>query len=204
MGSHPVPPEQWAGRDFGITDLIASSHRRISPPVQRKASFSPVFDPRTRILILGSLPGEESLRQAQYYAHPQNRFWDLVGAAIGTDLRALAYPDRLAALLRHNVGLWDVIADARRTGSLDSAIRDARSNDLRQLAMSLPLLEAIAFNGKKSSSTGRKLLGKDGERYRLVDLPSSSPAYAAMPFVEKLSRWAVIGSMIGDQNKANS
>jgi double-stranded uracil-DNA glycosylase len=178
-----------------------SSH---PPPVQRKTSFSPVTDSRTRVLILGSLPGEESLRQSQYYAHPQNRFWDLVGAAIGTELRTLAYADRLATLLRHNVGLWDVIADAHRTGSLDSAIRDARGNDLKQLARSLPLLEAIAFNGKKSSATGRKLLGEDGERYSLVDLPSSSPAYAAMPFDEKLLRWAVIGSIISKKNKADS
>lgn len=156
-----------------------------------------MVDPNTRLLILGSLPGEESLRQAQYYAHPQNRFWDLVGAAIDTDLRSLAYPDRLTALLDHRIGLWDVIADARRTGSLDSAIRGARGNDLHQLARSLPMLKAIAFNGRKSADIGRKQLGGDGARYRLCDLPSSSPAYAAMPFTEKRSHWAIIGSLAG-------
>ncbi|RED16427.1 DNA-deoxyinosine glycosylase [Parasphingopyxis lamellibrachiae] len=164
--------------------------------MRRKSSFPPVVDPHTRILILGSLPGEESLRQAQYYAHPQNSFWDLVGGAIDTDLRGLAYRDRLEALLGRHIGLWDVIAEARRTGSLDSAIRDARGNDLCQLANSLPSLQAIVFNGRKSANIGREQLGELGGRYRLVDLPSSSPAYAAMPFGEKLSHWAVIGSMI--------
>ncbi len=176
--------------------MISLPRHRILAPVQRKASFLPVVDQRTRILILGSLPGEESLRQAQYYAHPQNRFWELVGAAIDVDLRALAYPDRLEALLHNHIGLWDVIADAQRTGSLDSAIRNARGNDLRQLAGSLPALEAIAFNGKTSSTTGRKQLGEDGHRYHLIDLPSSSPAYAAMPVTDKFSHWAVIGSIV--------
>jgi hypoxanthine-DNA glycosylase len=162
----------------------------------RKSSFPPIVNEQVRLLILGSLPGEESLRQAQYYAHPRNRFWDLVGAAINADLRALSYSDRLAALLHNGIGLWDVIADARRTGSLDSAIRDARENDLHQLAGSLPHLEAIAFNGKKAATAGRKHLDEDERKYRLVDLPSSSPAYAAMPFADKLSRWTVIGGIV--------
>jgi len=163
----------------------------------RKSSFAPVVDDKVRLLILGSLPGEESLRQAQYYAHPQNRFWDLVGAALETELRQLAYPQRLAVLLGHRIGLWDVIADAHRAGSLDSAIRDARDNDLRALASSLPRLTVIMFNGRKSATIGRKQLGGAGAAYQLVDLPSSSPAYAAMSFTEKQSRWAVIGNLAG-------
>ncbi|MGP1353276.1 MAG: DNA-deoxyinosine glycosylase [Parasphingopyxis sp.] len=162
----------------------------------RKSSFAPVVDDRVRLLILGSLPGEESLRQAQYYAHPQNRFWELVGAALDIELRPLDYEDRLAALLARGVGLWDVIADARRAGSLDSAIHDARENDLRTLVASLPALRAIAFNGRKSATTGRKQLGDAGGSYRLIDLPSSSPAYAAMRFEEKLSHWSAIGAIV--------
>lgn len=160
----------------------------------RKSSFPPVVDHQTRLLILGSLPGEESLRRSQYYAFPQNRFWELVGTAISVELRPLPYPKRLAALLDHHIGLWDVIANARRRGSLDSAIRDSRINDLPKLIGSLPQLEAIAFNGKKASATGRKQLGALGKGYRLIDLPSSSPAYAAMPLADKQSHWTVIGS----------
>ncbi len=158
----------------------------------RKASFAPVVDYRTRVLILGSLPGEESLRRSRYYAHPQNRFWHLVGDAIGFELAGLAYDDRLGALRTHGIGLWDVIAHAVRAGSLDSAIREAIDNDLVALTGSLPALSAIAFNGKTASRVGRTRLGERAERYRLIDLPSSSPAFAAMPYAEKLSRWTVI------------
>ncbi len=158
----------------------------------QKSSFAPVVDRKTRIVILGSLPGEESLRQHQYYAHPQNRFWELVGSAIGVDLRSLAYADRLAALLAHRIGLWDVIGKAHRTGSLDSAIRNEERNDLVKFAESLPELRAIAFNGKKSATVGRKQLSGIGSQYELIDLPSSSPAYAAMPIAEKQRRWAAI------------
>lgn len=154
-------------------------------------------------MILGSLPGEESLRQAQYYAHPQNRFWELVGEAIGVALRPLAYAGRIAALCNHRVGLWDVIANARRSGSLDSAIRDARENDLLALCRSLPQLQAIAFNGKKAGATGRKQLGGTDD-WQLIDLPSSSPAYAAMPMVDKLSHWAVIGSIVDPSENAET
>ncbi|NNC71323.1 MAG: DNA-deoxyinosine glycosylase [Sphingomonadaceae bacterium] len=161
--------------------------------MRRKASFPPIADTSTRIVILGSLPGEESLRQRQYYAHPQNRFWELVGGAIGIELRALDYDNRLATLLECGIGLWDVIADARRTGSLDSAIREEASNDLAAFVATLPALAAIAFNGKKAAAIGRKKLGAAGDKYRLIDLPSSSPAYAAMPFVEKQRLWSAIG-----------
>ena len=170
--------------------------------MNRKSSFAPVVDQRCRILILGSLPGETSLRATQYYAHPQNRFWELVGAAIGIELRPLAYEMRLATLRDHTIGLWDVIADAERDGSLDSAIRNSRDNDLNSLVMSLPDLQTIAFNGKTASAIGRKRLKKAKTHLQLVDLPSSSPAYAAMPIAEKLSRWAVIGGIARNRESA--
>lgn len=163
----------------------------------RKYSFPPVVDPHVKVLILGSLPGEESLRQTQYYAHSQNRFWELVGGAIDVDLRSQPYEERLATLLAHRIGLWDVIADAHRRGSLDSAIRDAKDNDVRGLVASLPNLEAIAFNGRKASENGRKQLGKPERRYRLIDLPSSSPAFAAMSIAEKQERWAALAIVDG-------
>lgn len=163
----------------------------------RKSSFPPVVDNRVRLIILGSLPGEESLRRGQYYAHLQNRFWELLGGSLGVELRALAYADRLQCLLHHGIGLWDAIADAHRSGSLDSAVRNVRANDLRQLVHALPHLSAIAFNGKKAEKTGRQQLGDAGAAYRLITLPSSSPAYAAMSLAKKQSHWAVIGSIAG-------
>jgi TDG/mug DNA glycosylase family protein len=156
-------------------------------PVSRKASFAAVTDEATRLLILGSLPGEASLRAAQYYAHPQNQFWRLMGAVIGADLAAAAYETRLAMLRSHGVGLWDVVRSARRAGSLDTAIRDHQPNALAELAAGLPDLVAIAFNGGAASKIGRAALGPDPHR-ALVSLPSSSPAHT-IGFEAKLAQW---------------
>lgn len=161
-----------------------------------KASFDAVIDARTQVLILGSLPGERSLAAREYYAHPQNRFWELTGAVIGRDLRALAYADRLAALSAAGIGLWDTVATARRTGSLDSAIRDAAANDLAGLVATLPELRAVAFNGKTASRIGRGQL-PEAPGFALIDLPSSSPAHARMPFDAKCDRWRVLQRLLG-------
>lgn len=163
----------------------------------RKASFPPVVDDRTRLLLLGSLPGDESLRQTRYYAHPQNRFWELTGAAIGVDLRALSYDERLDALRAARIGLWDVVAEADRKGSLDAAIRDAADNDLPRLLRRLPVLEAIAFNGRRAAAGGRRILRECERAPVLIDLPSSSPAYAAMPFETKLAHWRALRRWTG-------
>ncbi len=151
-----------------------------------KRSFPPVVDGRARLLVLGSLPGEASLAQSRYYAHPRNHFWALIGAVIGRDLAPLAYDDRLSALLKAGVGLWDVVASATRRGSLDGAIRGAEANPLAALAATLPELSAVAFNGAKSAGIGRREL--DGTALELIALPSSSPAYT-LPFEAKLAKW---------------
>lgn len=154
----------------------------------RKSSFAPVVAPGTRVLILGSLPGEASLKAQRYYAHPQNQFWRLAGAVIGReDLPALDYDDRLEALLAAGVGLWDTVASAIRQGSLDAAIREAEHAPLAELVAALPSLRAVAFNGKTSARIGRAQLG--GGSPALVDLPSSSPAHASLSFAEKRERW---------------
>jgi TDG/mug DNA glycosylase family protein len=160
----------------------------------RKSSFPPVVRSDTRVLILGSLPGERSLAEGRYYAHPRNLFWRLAGAAIGRELEALGYEDRLAALLGAGVGLWDTVASARRRGSLDAAIRAAEHNPLAELVATLPELRAVAFNGARSAAIGTALLAGTG--LALLPLPSSSPAYAAMPLPEKLRLWRAIGEFL--------
>lgn len=152
----------------------------------RHASFAPVVDTRTRVLILGSLPGVQSLAAGRYYAHPQNAFWRLTGSVIGVDLIALDYPDRLATLLEAGIGIWDVIATARRHGSLDGAIREVEGNDLAALVASLPDLQLVAFNGQKASAIGTRLLARQTPH---LTLPSSSPAYT-MAFAGKAAAWA--------------
>jgi hypoxanthine-DNA glycosylase len=160
----------------------------------RKSSFPPVVRPDTRVLVLGSLPGERSLAEGRYYAHPRNLFWRLAGAAIGRELEALGYEARLEALLDARVGLWDTVASARRAGSLDAAIREAEHNPLAELVATLPELRAVAFNGARSVAIGSALLAGSG--LAPLPLPSSSPAYAAMPWQEKLRLWRAIGEFL--------
>ena len=156
-----------------------------------KRCFAPVVDAGTRLLILGSLPGEKSLAYSQYYAHPQNKFWTLMGEVLGVDLKNLPYAARLAALLARGVGLWDVVAQAQRIGSLDSNIRARDDNDLLALAASLPRLHTIAFNGGTAAKLGIKVLGEHAQRYRIVILPSSSPAYT-LAYAQKLLQWKTL------------
>ncbi|NNM76197.1 DNA-deoxyinosine glycosylase [Sphingomonas sp. ID1715] len=157
----------------------------------RHASFPPVVDEQTRILVLGSLPGARSLAAARYYAHPRNQFWRLLGDVLGLPLPALDYEQRLQSLLSRGVGLWDVVADAERQGSLDTAIKDARPNDLQQLVGSLPQLRTIGFNGGTAARIGTAALGQWANRIRLMPLPSSSPAHA-IPYERKLERWKAL------------
>ena len=159
-----------------------------------KANFPPVVDAGTRLLILGSLPGDASLKAAQYYAHPRNGFWPLIGGVVGEDLVALPYDQRLTRLLAHGVGLWDVIASAERAGSLDAAIRSPEAADLRGLIGSLPRLRAVAFNGKLAAKLGRRIIG-DVAGVRLIDLPSSSPAHA-IPLPNKASSWNSLTDLV--------
>lgn len=155
--------------------------------------MAPVGSNDARLLILGSLPGEASLRAQRYYAHPQNQFWRLLGAAIGEDLAEMAYDERLARLSARNVVLWDVVSEAHRSGSLDGAIRGAIPNLLAQFVATHPRLKAVAFNGKTSARLGRAALVDAGD-LQLIDLPSSSAAYT-MAFALKAERWHVLGAL---------
>lgn len=167
-----------------------------APTDAAKTSFSAVADARTRVLVLGSLPGDASLRAAQYYAHPQNQFWRLMEAVIERPLAGRPYEERLEILREARVGLWDVIRSARRTGSLDTAIRDHMPNSLAGFAATLPDLRAIAFNGGKASEIGRRALaGADGG-LALISLPSSSPAHATLSFERKLEAWTALRTFL--------
>jgi hypoxanthine-DNA glycosylase len=153
--------------------------------------FPPVTRPDTRLLVLGSLPGAVSLARQRYYAHPRNLFWRLMGGVIGRDLVPLDYEARLEALLDAHVGLWDTVAAATREGSLDADIRLHEASDLAALVRTLPNLKAIGFNGATSARIGRKQLG-DAPGLALIDLPSSSPAYASLPFEKKKEAWLAL------------
>ncbi|VVD93026.1 DNA-deoxyinosine glycosylase [Pandoraea anhela] len=168
-----------------------------------KRNFPPVVDTHTRLLILGSLPGEVSLAQQQYYAHPQNRFWYLVGEVIGEPLPSLAYEVRLNVLRARGVGLWDVVAQARREGSLDSNIRLHAGSDLVGLIETLPSLRAVAFNGGTAARIGQRALAQGGVTLPVVLLPSSSPAYT-IPLATKRDAWLALREWLDDSGSVSS
>ncbi|AQR72395.1 DNA-deoxyinosine glycosylase [Sphingomonas sp. LM7] len=157
----------------------------------RKHSFPPVIDGHVRLLVLGSLPGERSLAERRYYAHPQNQFWRLISPAAGRDLAALPYEERLRCILSAHIGLWDVVASATRPGSTDAAMRDIEGHDIAALAATLPDLRAIAFNGGTALRHGTKQLGTTAARYKIVALPSSSPLHT-IGFDAKLPAWEAL------------
>ncbi|MEM5439028.1 DNA-deoxyinosine glycosylase [Paraburkholderia diazotrophica] len=148
--------------------------------------FPPVVAESTHTLILGSFPGEASLAATQYYAHPRNQFWRLLGAVIGEPLAELDYPTRLEHVLKHGIGVWDVLAACTREGSLDAAIRNATPNDFASLREYAPKLAKVCFNGK---TAGRFATVIAAAGYETLVLPSSSPANAMLSFDQKLRLW---------------
>ena len=151
-----------------------------------KAGFGPVIAPDARVLVLGSFPGEASLAAGHYYAHPRNLFWSILGSVFDEPLTALDFDARYAIVRARGLAIWDVLSACRREGSLDSAIRDARPNDFTQLRALAPRLERVLFNGRHA---GRFAAGFAAEGYDVEVLPSTSPAFAAMPAAQKFEAW---------------
>ena len=149
--------------------------------------------------MLGSFPGVASLAAQQYYGHPRNQFWRLLGDSLTLPLANADYPARLALLKNARVGLWDVITETQRQGSLDSAIREPRGSDLVGLTADLLALHTIAFNGGTAARLGLRQLGAAAVRYRIVLLPSSSPAYTR-PYAEKLIAWQQLHHKFNEKN----
>jgi TDG/mug DNA glycosylase family protein len=178
------------------------ARNRWRTPITIKRSMAPVGSQDACLLILGSLPGEVSLAEQRYYAHPTNQFWKLLGHAIGEDLALLEYEDRMRRLAERDIALWDVVAEAQRRGSLDGAIRAATANALADFAATHPRLEAVAFNGKTAAKIGRPVLAANG-RLTLIELPSSSAALTR-PFGAKAEEWAVLGRYAGVARRTKS
>lgn len=184
------------GLSMGEDDL----HRvRVRAPraaaVARIRSFAPVAAPNARILILGSMPGAESLRARQYYAHPRNAFWPIMGELAGA-APALPYARRIEALERAGIALWDVLQSCTRTGSLDAGIDDDSvvANDFRRFFLHHRGIRQVFFNGAKAEACYRAhvLPGIDRGPPGYRRLPSTSPAHAALSWRQKLAAWREI------------
>jgi double-stranded uracil-DNA glycosylase len=148
-------------------------------------SFPPLSTPHCHTLILGSMPGIQSLAANQYYAHRQNQFWRIMGAALDFD-PASSYETRTAALLENNIALWDVLKSCEREGSLDSAIKNEIPNDLPAFLKTHPEITRILFNGQKAEAAFRRHLENPPA---LITLPSTSPAHQTLPPAAKARLW---------------
>jgi hypoxanthine-DNA glycosylase len=148
--------------------------------------FAPVLDAQVEILILGSFPSEASLAAGQYYAHPRNQFWRILGEILQEPLAELPYAQRLPRLLAHRIGLWDIYGACDRSGSLDAAIRNARGNDMDQLRARLPHLQLIVFNG---GAAGRYAAQWQQTGLLARVAPSTSPAHAGRTLEQKRVLW---------------
>ena len=157
--------------------------------MSRLEGLAPVLSANTRVLVLGSFPGVASLRAQQYYGHPQNHFWKILGALWALPLPAMDYAGRVAALREHGLGVWDVYGACEREGSLDADILNAELNDFSMVLRECPMLEAIAHNGGESFRHARHTEKLGVPVYRL---PSTSPANASWSFDRKLAAWAEV------------
>jgi double-stranded uracil-DNA glycosylase len=159
-------------------------------------SFSPIANPDARVLVLGTMPGIVSLRAGQYYAHPRNSFWRIVGEILGFDA-GMTYEARAAALVAEGIALWDVLHSCTRTSSLDSDIqRDTIvPNDFASFFESHRHIRKVCFNGATAENlyvTHVRPSLENPPPCEYVRLPSTSPAHASMAFAEKARLWRII------------
>jgi double-stranded uracil-DNA glycosylase len=157
--------------------------------------FPPLSSPAARVLVLGSLPGRLSLERAEYYANPQNAFWRIMATRV-PDLPA-DYANRAATLVEHRIALWDVLAAATRSGSLDAAIaKDAIANNFRAFFHAHPNIHLIGFNGATAARLyERHVIPTLTDAQRKIvrqTLPSTSGAHASLSFAKKAARWSVL------------
>ena len=157
--------------------------------MQEITSFKAFAQADATRLILGSMPGVESLRRQQYYAYPHNAFWKIMGELLAFDYN-IAYSERIGHLMRNHIALWDTVQRCVRPGSMDSDIKHAKPNDFEKLFRECPWITKVFFNGQ----TAHKLFVKNCKQMSLPELeltvlPSTSPANASIPYAKKLEAW---------------
>jgi double-stranded uracil-DNA glycosylase len=169
-------------------------------------SFPPIAAPDARVLVLGTMPSIASLAKQQYYGHPQNSFWPIMGCLFGAG-RDLPYGERQQILHERGVAVWDVLQECYREGSLDADIQieSESPNDFVTFFRRHPQVGSIFFNGQKSESLFRRhvlpTLAGLGRDFRYVRLPSTSPAHAGRSFEQKLSAWRAVERALRERKK---
>lgn len=161
--------------------------------MNRRESFSPIVSEKSKALVLGSMPGIASLKAGQYYAHPRNSFWRIMGELFGAH-PALPYQERVVRLEATGIALWDTLHACVRPGSLDTSITEEVVNDFPSFFATYPSITHVYFNGSKAEMVFRRraLPSLPNTRHVFTRLPSTSPAHASMPFAAKLEAWSVV------------
>jgi TDG/mug DNA glycosylase family protein len=154
----------------------------------RRRGLTPVLAPDARVLILGSFPSEASLAARQYYAHPRNHFWPILGAVLNEPLAELSYAARLVRVRARRIAIWDTIVVCERAGSLDADIRNAERGEIARVQRVAGGLAAVCFNGR-TAARGESAWRIAG--YATLVLPSTSPAYT-LPIAIKLDAWRAL------------
>jgi hypoxanthine-DNA glycosylase len=157
-------------------------------------SFAPIINSQTAILILGSMPGVISLDKQEYYGNRRNQFWSLIYAILGNSQVPTNYNDKIEFLEVNKIGLWDVLKQCERHGSLDLNIKNPEVNDFEKLFKEFPAVKYIVFNGKESHRYFTKKYGQIKGITYLV-MPSTSPANT-MSIANKLEQWITFLSYI--------
>ena len=152
-------------------------------------SFAPIATPQARILILGSVPGQASLDAKQYYAHPHNAFWPIMGELIGAGPDK-PYEERTRILKARHIAVWDVLQSCIRPGSLDTDIRNEAPNDFAAFFAKHPHVTHVGLNGGKAAASFKKHAARHCPSHIVTAvLPSTSPAHAARSLPEKCALW---------------
>lgn len=154
----------------------------------RRRGLPPLVAADAHVLILGSFPSEASLAVRQYYAHPRNHFWRIVGALLNEPLAELPYIERTERVRAHRLAIWDTIVACERPGSLDASIRNAERGEIARIHRIARSLRAVCFNGN-TAARAEPAWRQAG--YATLVLPSTSPAYT-LPFDAKLAAWRAL------------
>jgi hypoxanthine-DNA glycosylase len=157
-------------------------------PAPRRRGLPPLIATDARVLILGSFPSEASLAARQYYAHPRNHFWPIVGALLNEPMADLPYGERALRVRAHRLAIWDTIVACERPGSLDASIRNAERGEIARVRRVARGLRAVCFNGRTAARA--EPAWRDAG-YATLILPSTSPAYT-LPLDAKVAAWRAL------------
>lgn len=155
-----------------------------------KQAFPPLVNQNSKILILGTMPGEKSLELQEYYGNKGNSFWKLLFTLFDQPLPA-TYAEKKQLLEENDIALWDVLAYCERTGSLDSNIKNEKANDFEAFYKKYPVIKHVFFSSKNASNFYDKYVGRKKNIHYTI-LPSPSGANASKSFMQKLEEWEAI------------